>query len=93
MKGAVHGFAANEELLKHYIGVFGAEYLGMLHQHQFFIDEEQAKSYWRCIIMNGMKPKFMENLTIAPSYYEQPDPYANAPSCHVNLLELSRYAK
>ncbi len=37
--------------------------------------------------------KFMENLVISPSYYEQPDPYANAPSCHVNLLELSRYAK
>ena len=42
-EGAVHGFAANEELLKHYIDVFHAEYLGMLHQYQFFIDEEQAK--------------------------------------------------
>lgn len=27
------------------------------------------------------------------SYYEPPDPYKNAPSCHVNLLDLSRYAK
>ncbi len=44
-------------------------------------------------IQDGTKPKFMENLVISPSYYEQPDPYANAPSCHVNLLELSRYAK
>lgn len=43
--------------------------------------------------MNGMKPKFMENMIINQSYYEQPDPYVNAPSCHVNLLELSRYAK
>lgn len=43
--------------------------------------------------MNGTKPRFMENLVIAPSYYEQPDPYVNAPSCHVNLLEFSRYAK
>ncbi len=43
--------------------------------------------------MNGMKPKFLENATIQPSYYEQPNPYVNAPSCHVNLLELSRYAK
>ena len=42
-EGAVHGFAANEELLKHYIDVFHAVYLGMLHQYQFFIDEEQAK--------------------------------------------------
>ena len=27
------------------------------------------------------------------SYYERRDPYKNTPSCHVNLLELSRYAK
>lgn len=26
-------------------------------------------------------------------YYEQPNPYVNAPSCNVKLLELSRYAK
>ena len=43
-EGAVHGFAANKELLRHYVDVFHAEYLGMLHQYQFFIDEEQAKS-------------------------------------------------
>jgi uncharacterized protein YihD (DUF1040 family) len=42
-EGAIHGFAANEMLLKHYMNVFHAEYLGMLHQYQFFIDEEQAK--------------------------------------------------
>jgi len=41
--GAVHGFAANEDLLRHYMDVIHAEYLGMLHQYQFFIDEEQAK--------------------------------------------------
>lgn len=43
--------------------------------------------------MNGTKPKFLENTIMQPSYYEQPNPYVNAPSCHVNLLELSRYAK
>jgi hypothetical protein len=43
--------------------------------------------------MNGTKPRFLENETVAPSYYEQPNPYVNAPSCHVNLLELSRYAR
>lgn len=42
-EGAMHGFAANEKLLKHYIDVFHAEYLGMLHQYQFFIDEDRAK--------------------------------------------------
>lgn len=43
--------------------------------------------------MNGPRPEFMENAILAQSYYEQPNPYVNAPSCHVNLLELSRYAK
>ena len=43
--------------------------------------------------MNGTKPKFMENFVVNESYYEQPNPYVNATSCHVNLLELSRYAK
>lgn len=43
--------------------------------------------------MNGTKPRFMENSIVNQSYYEQTNPYVNAPSCHVNLLELSRYAK
>ena len=43
--------------------------------------------------MNGTRPKFMENQILTQSYFEQPNPYVNAPSCHVNLLELSRYAK
>ena len=43
--------------------------------------------------MNGTKPRFMENSVVNPSYYEHPNPYVNAPACHVNLLELSRYAK
>lgn len=41
-EGVVHGFAANEELLKHYTDKFNAEYLGMLHQYQFFINEVEA---------------------------------------------------
>lgn len=43
--------------------------------------------------MSGMKPNFLKRSQLNPSYYEQPNPYVNAPSCHVNLLELSRYAK
>ena len=43
--------------------------------------------------MNGTKPRFMENSVVNQSNYEQPNPYVNVPSCHVNLLELSRYAK
>ena len=47
----------------------------------------------RKVFMNGMRPKFLENSIVKRGYYEQPSPYVNAPSCHVNLLELSRYAK
>ncbi|MDR1495635.1 MAG: hypothetical protein LBS67_01775 [Clostridiales Family XIII bacterium] len=43
-EGAMHGFADNQELLEHYIAAFGAEYLGMLHQYQFFIDEINARN-------------------------------------------------
>ena len=43
--------------------------------------------------MNGTRPKFMENQILTQSYFEQPNPYVNAPSCHVNLLELSKYAR
>ena len=42
--GVMHGFAANSKLLEHYINVFKAEYLGMLHQYQFFINEQSAKN-------------------------------------------------
>jgi len=42
-EGVMHGFAANEKLLKHYIEKLGAEYLGMLHQYQFMINETKAK--------------------------------------------------
>ncbi len=43
--------------------------------------------------MNGIRPVFLENVTLAPSYYETPNPYKEPPVCNVNLLELSRYAK
>ena len=43
--------------------------------------------------MNGTIPEFLNGAKLDSSYYETPDPYKNAPSCHVNLLELSRYAK
>ena len=41
--GAMHGFAANEKLLRHYCSVFGAEHIGILHPYQFFIPENKAK--------------------------------------------------
>ena len=43
--------------------------------------------------MNGTKPKFLHNTILHPDYYKTPNPYVNAPSCNINLLELSRYAK
>lgn len=43
--------------------------------------------------MNGTKPKFLDGIDLGDEYYSKPDPYKSAPSCNVNLLELSRYAK
>lgn len=45
--------------------------------------------------MNGTKPEFLKKSTLnfSSNYFKKPDPYTNAPSCHINLLELSRYAK
>ncbi len=57
--------------------------------------------------MNGMKPNFIKNrddsennliyytnnLSVSSDfYYGEIDPYKVSPSCHINLLELSRYA-
>lgn len=42
--------------------------------------------------MSGMKPNFMTG-ELREDYYVTPNPYENAPSCGINLLELSRYAK
>ena len=40
-----------------------------------------------------LRPEFMKKAVLSKSYYEPPNPYVNAPSCHVNLLELSKYAR
>ena len=42
-EGAMHGFALNKDLLEHYMETFNAEFLGMLHGYQFFINENDAK--------------------------------------------------
>ena len=41
--GLIYGFAANKELLEHYIEVFNGEFIGMLHPYQFAIDEKNAQ--------------------------------------------------
>ena len=41
--GFVHGYAANEELLQHYMERFNATYIGRLHKFQFYIDEEESR--------------------------------------------------
>lgn len=42
--GMMYGFAANKQLLDHYIEKFNAEFIGILHPFQFAIDEENAKN-------------------------------------------------
>ena len=41
--GVVHGFAANQKLVEHYVKVFGAFHLGRLHQYQIVIFPDEAK--------------------------------------------------
>ena len=43
--------------------------------------------------MNGIKPNFLKEFQLTSDYYKKPNPYIDAPSCHVNLLEMSGYAK
>ena len=38
--------------------------------------------------MKEVKPNFYKEVQLTSSYYKQPNPYVNAPSCHVNLLKL-----
>ena len=39
------------------------------------------------------KPVFLKSKTLPENYYSLPDPYRSFPSYHVDLLNLSRYAK
>ena len=39
----MYGFAANKDLLKHYVEVFNGQFIGTLHQYHFAIDEVQAQ--------------------------------------------------
>lgn len=38
----MYGFAANQDLLEHYINAFDGEFIGMLHPYQFAISEESS---------------------------------------------------
>ena len=41
--GYVHGFAANKELLEHYIDAFEATFLGVLHIYQFMLNPRASE--------------------------------------------------
>lgn len=42
-EGVVYGFAANQELVNHYVKVFDAYHIGILHEYQIVIDGEAAQ--------------------------------------------------
>ncbi|MGN0582416.1 MAG: hypothetical protein ACI4KB_06910 [Oscillospiraceae bacterium] len=42
--GYVYGFAANRELLDHYMKQFNAQFIGMRHPYQFMIDDVAAQT-------------------------------------------------
>lgn len=39
-----------------------------------------------------IRPVFLDDIKLLPSYEKAPDPYCDAPSNGVSLLKLSRYA-
>ena len=47
--------------------------------------------------MNGTEmirlPRFLEGEPLPDGYYESPNPYESAPSCHIDLPALARYAR
>ena len=43
--------------------------------------------------MKETKTNFLKDVYVNSDYYKTPTPYVNAPSCNVDFLELSRYAK
>ena len=43
--------------------------------------------------MNYNEIQFIEIQEEKQYYYEKPNPYVTAPSCHVNLLMMSRYVR
>lgn len=53
--GYLYGFAANQELLKHYITVFNAESIGILHPYQFAIDETNALEIMEEVVITLQK--------------------------------------
>lgn len=42
-EGAVFGFAANADLVKHYVEAFGAFHLGILHEYQIVLEGEASR--------------------------------------------------
>ncbi|MGN1189506.1 MAG: hypothetical protein ACI4SL_03825 [Candidatus Ornithospirochaeta sp.] len=42
-EGFLYGFAANEKLLKHYVKVFGAIHVGILHPYHFMMDSVSSQ--------------------------------------------------
>ena len=43
--------------------------------------------------MNGIIPKFMEGMQLAPGYFDVPDPYKAPPKSQINLRKLSAYSE
>lgn len=63
--GYMYGFAANKELLDHYVETFNGEVIGVLHPYQFAIDEVNAKKIME-VTMTGQMKKYRDSLEKTP---------------------------
>lgn len=64
--GYMYGFAANKELLDHYVETFNGEVIGVLHPYQFAIDEVNAKKIMEVYDMTGQMKKYRDSLEKTP---------------------------
>ena len=62
----MYGFAANQNLLQHYVEVFNGEIIAMLHPYNLLLMRRMRKELGRCMIMTGQMTKYKESLRHMP---------------------------
>lgn len=64
--GYMYGFAANKELLDHYVETFNGEVIGVLHPYQFAIDEVNAKKIMEVYDYDWTDEEYRDSLEKTP---------------------------
>lgn len=87
--GFLYGFAANKELLEHYMESFKADFIGMRHPYQFMIDVIGAKEIREVYVMSGLMQNYRESLANTPG----PILLKDIPKMVIDYRGLIKYAR